>query len=89
MHPRLRSSPGCGSPDITTEGNKDMSKSHARHDGLSQGQIRDIYTNKSGKTIRQLAIFYGVPERVINAARREQHMRRFPGKRGRIALVNA
>jgi hypothetical protein len=66
-----------------------MSKAHARHEGLSQGQIRDIYTNKDGKTIRQLAIFYGVPERVINAVRREQHMRRFPGKRGRIALVNA
>ena len=66
-----------------------MSKSHARHGGLSQDQIRDIYTNKGGKTIRQMAIHYGVSEQVINAVRREQHMRRFPGKRGRIALVNA
>lgn len=66
-----------------------MSKAHGRHGGLSQAQIRDIYTNKGAKSIRQLALFYGVPERVIHAVRREQHMRRNPGRRGRIALVNA
>ena len=49
---------------------------------------RQTVTVRRVDVIRQMAIHYGVSEQVINAVRREQHTRRFPGKRGRIALVN-
>ena len=57
--------------------------------GLTAGQVRDIYRNTKGRTIRQMAIFYGVPETTIHRARLYQSRRANPGKRGRVALVNA
>lgn len=68
---------------------KIMTAANTRFAGLTAGQVRDIYRNKNGLTIRQLAIKYGVPERVINEARLYQSRRANPGKRGRVALVNA
>lgn len=65
-----------------------MTAANGRFNGLTAGQVRDIYRNKDGKTIRQLAIHYGVPERTINEARLYQARRFNPGSRGRIALVN-
>ena len=57
--------------------------------GLTANQVRDIYKNKAGRTIRQMALFYGVPEATIHRARLYQSRRAQPGKRGRVALVNA
>lgn len=66
-----------------------MTSSIARFKNLTANQVRDIYTNKDRKTVRQLAIHYGVPERTINAARLEQHRRRYPGSRGRVPMSAA
>ena len=66
-----------------------MTAANTRLGGLTASQVRDIYRNKAGRTIRQMAIFYGVPEAVIHNARLYQSRRVNPGKRGRVALVNA
>jgi hypothetical protein len=66
-----------------------MTKPNPKFGNLTAGQVRDIYRNAAGLTMRQMAIKYGVPEATIVAARREIHHRRNPGQRGRIALVNA
>lgn len=66
-----------------------MTAANELFNGLTANQVRDIYRNKDGLTIRQLAIKYGVPERTINDVRLYQSRRFNPGKRGRVALVNA
>jgi hypothetical protein len=66
-----------------------MTKGNPEFGFLTANQVRDIWFNKGGLTIRQMAIKYGVTEKVIKAARREQQNRRKPGVRGRVALVNA
>lgn len=66
-----------------------MTAASTKFEGLTARQVRDIYRNREGRTIRQMAIFYGVPESVIRDARLYQSRRFNPGKRGRVALVNA
>lgn len=66
-----------------------MTASNPNFGNLTANQVRDIYRNRGGLSIRQLAMKYGVPEKVINAARLYQARRFNPGSRGRVALVNS
>ncbi|UOW92945.1 helix-turn-helix DNA binding domain protein [Mycobacterium phage Leopard] len=66
-----------------------MTAANSRFEGLTASHVRDIYRNKAGRTIRQMAIHYGVSEQTIREARRYQARRANPSRRGRIALVNA
>jgi hypothetical protein len=61
-----------------------MTKGNPEFGHLTANQVRDIYLNRAGLTLRQMARKYGVTERVIKAARLEQHRRRNPGSRGRV-----
>jgi len=78
-------------PDMKqiTKGSEPMTKGNPRFMNLTANQVRDIYLNRSGLTLRQMARKYGVTERIINAARLEQHRRRHPGSRGRVPAVVA
>lgn len=66
-----------------------MTAANTQLGGLTAGQVRDIYRNTKGRTILQMARFYGVPVAAIHNARLYQSRRVNPGKRGRVALVNA
>lgn len=62
----------------------EMTKGNANYGHMTANQVRDVYFNKAGLTLRQMARKYGVTERMIKAARLEQHRRRNPGSRGRV-----
>lgn len=66
-----------------------MTAANTRFEGLTASHVRDIYRNKAGRSIRQMARHYGVSEQTIREARLYQSRRVNPGKRGRVALVNA
>lgn len=66
-----------------------MTKPNSAFEHLTAGQVRDIYRNKDGLTLRQMARKYGVPESTIRAARLYQHRRANPGRRGPVPMVAA
>ena len=66
-----------------------MTAANQKFGGLTAGQVRDIYRNKTGRSIAAMAKFYGVSEEIIKDVRRYQSRRANPGHHGRISLVNA